>query len=96
MLCSCGNRIPPARAELGYRVCLLCGEKSAKAVANQLLGKDEDFDTILRVRAIKSSLNGLELIVKNKYLFQNHKILFLIKLIHFQPFLNCYHVANYK
>ena len=35
MLCSCGNRIPPARAELGYRVCLLCGEKSAKAVANQ-------------------------------------------------------------
>lgn len=48
-------------------------QQCAKAVANQLLRKDEDFDSILKVRAIKSSLNGLELIAKNKYLFQNHK-----------------------
>tara|TARA_R100001443_G_scaffold87662_1_gene94199 strand:+ start:738 stop:926 length:189 start_codon:yes stop_codon:yes gene_type:complete len=35
MLCSCGNRIPPARVDLGYRVCLLCGEQSAKTLAEK-------------------------------------------------------------
>ena len=35
MLCSCGNRISPARAELGYKVCLVCGEHSAKSIAHQ-------------------------------------------------------------
>ena len=35
MLCSCGNRIPPARVDLGYRVCLLCEEQSAKTLAEK-------------------------------------------------------------
>ncbi len=33
MSCRCGNKIPPARAELGYRSCLICGEGSAKMIA---------------------------------------------------------------
>jgi hypothetical protein len=28
--CDCGNAIPLARFNLGYRQCLLCGEKTAK------------------------------------------------------------------
>jgi|TARA_B100001059_G_C17405266_1_gene365744 hypothetical protein len=35
MLCKCGNRIPPARWELGYRLCLPCGEVSAKTIAHK-------------------------------------------------------------
>jgi|TARA_R110000744_G_scaffold344915_1_gene450323 hypothetical protein len=33
MLCKCGSRISPARQELGYRLCLPCGEASAKTIA---------------------------------------------------------------
>ena len=29
-LCDCGNDIPLARYKLGYRQCLLCGEKTAQ------------------------------------------------------------------
>lgn len=28
--CACGNDIPLARFQLGYRQCLLCGEKTAQ------------------------------------------------------------------
>lgn len=35
MLCRCGNRIPPARWDLGYKQCLPCGEDSAKTIAHQ-------------------------------------------------------------
>ena len=35
MLCKCGSRISPARRELGYKVCLTCGEASAKTIAQQ-------------------------------------------------------------
>ena len=34
MLCKCGNHISPARRELGYRLCLPCGEASAKSIAH--------------------------------------------------------------
>jgi hypothetical protein len=35
MLCRCGNRVSPARWELGYKLCLSCGESSAKTIAQQ-------------------------------------------------------------
>ena len=28
---SCGDDIPPARARLGYKLCLFCGEEAAQA-----------------------------------------------------------------
>lgn len=30
LLCDCGNDIPLARFNLGYKQCLLCGEKTAQ------------------------------------------------------------------
>jgi hypothetical protein len=30
MKCKCGNTVPPARAQLGYNTCLLCGELVAR------------------------------------------------------------------
>ena len=29
--CNCGDKIAPRRAELGYRLCLPCGEEHARA-----------------------------------------------------------------
>jgi hypothetical protein len=29
--CACGNEIPQERIDLGYKVCVICGEKFAKA-----------------------------------------------------------------
>ena len=30
MKCKCGTYVPPARAQLGYNTCLLCGELVAR------------------------------------------------------------------
>lgn len=32
MLCECGEKIAPRRAELGYATCLACGDRQAHAV----------------------------------------------------------------
>lgn len=32
MICICGEQIPSARVKLGYKTCLVCGEKHAKRV----------------------------------------------------------------
>ena len=32
MICICGEQIPSARVKLGYKTCLVCGEKYAKKV----------------------------------------------------------------
>ena len=32
MICRCGADVPAKRAQLGYRTCLVCGDKAAREV----------------------------------------------------------------
>jgi len=56
MICGCGEEYPLARHALGYRTCLLCGDKQAREVkhivmpayskgAYQLISRDDVANT---------------------------------------------------
>ena len=58
-ICTCcyAERIPPARAKLGYRTCLSCGEKDAKKVKHCAVPLNKSNYMLVTDKAILTQLN---------------------------------------
>lgn len=54
---SCGDAIPAPRAALGYRLCLSCGEASARAVRHTVVPMNKSNYIAVTDRTLLSQLN---------------------------------------
>lgn len=54
---SCGERFPAARFNLGYRLCLPCGETAAKKVRHCVVPMNKSNYVYVSDRALLSQLN---------------------------------------
>ena len=54
---SCGDNYPTARANLGYRLCLPCGETAAKQVRHCIVPMNKSNYVVITDKALLSQLN---------------------------------------
>lgn len=54
---SCGESYPIARARLGYRTCLACGEQSAKLVRHTIVPLHKSNYVVIRDRELLKGIN---------------------------------------
>lgn len=54
----CGEPVHPGRARLGYRVCLVCGEKSARTVKHTIVPMPKSNYVVVTDRALLIGLNS--------------------------------------
>lgn len=57
MFCKCGERVSPKRYALGYRTCLVCGEKEARQVKHTVVPIAKSNYTVVTDYSLLSGLN---------------------------------------
>lgn len=56
--CACGQSIAPARATLGFRTCLICGERNARKQTHCIVPMPKSNYIVVTDLSILHGLNG--------------------------------------